>query len=165
MDTIQIGLADGTPLLGLQGAGLVSPARGAVLREPEKLDGESVEQVVEAALEGTPGEIESFLNRLRRELARAEVEAEKPGGAARYVGARAVAGGELRGSRILRGQVELLGAGAAQRAGGSQGVRLRLVRRAFWESAFAWLPLSNSAGQRVSGGLTIYNHADSTPGH
>lgn len=64
-------------------------------------------------------------------------------------------------SPLLGGRMEIPGNPGRERAAGSQGIRLVLQRPDYWQSAAAVeLPLSNTGGSRVTGGLRISNHLD-----
>ena len=64
-------------------------------------------------------------------------------------------------SPLLGGRMEIPGNPGRERIAGIQGIRLVLQRPDYWQSAAAVeLPLSNTGGSRVTGGLRISNHLD-----
>ncbi|MEW6649213.1 MAG: hypothetical protein AB1453_03370 [Chloroflexota bacterium] len=66
---------------------------------------------------------------------------------------------------LLDGWLESLDARADERERGFAGLRLNLLREREWSAPAAALPLTNANGTGVTGGLALFNHADSDSGH
>ncbi len=154
-------LRQGTQTLALQSA----PPFRAAQYTPAGGTGEMVPDSLRLALEGSPLEIERGLEQIGCLLDEAQRWAEIPGAEYVYLEAQVHPQGALWRSKLLGGYLTLLGAGPDQRGGGSQGAQLTFTRVNYWEGAEQDLPLSNQNGSRVTSGLLIYNHRDSTPGH
>ncbi len=149
MNCIQ--LKQGTTALVLQGSGAAAPVKGAVMK-PSSLPsspallpkGEgswgnesggvgSVYEAVLVTLEGTAASIESALQSLARWLVEAEKMARLSGEEPVYLEVQVVSGGTTWRSKVLGGELLLLGAGPDQRSVQRQGVELRLERVSYWE--------------------------------
>jgi len=156
----------GSAALALMGSGAEPPYRGAVLA-PSAGEGSSVETEVLVSLEGTPAQIETALGAIQRWLTEAERAANLAGADYVFLAAQVISGAAVWRSKILSGWIELLGAGADQRASGSQGLRLHLKRANYWESAeeisLAISSLANPAP--TPGGVTVQNAWDSANGN
>jgi len=111
---------------------------------------------VELLLEGAPQEIEDALQGVSRILDGAGRQPPFPA----VLLAVSRAGGSTWTARVLAGRLELTSGGLADREQGSQQARLALVCRVGWQGPWSNLPLSNSNGSRVTGGLAVSNHSD-----
>ena len=149
----------------------LSPQSGGPLKGsayvPGRGDGQSVDEVIEFTLRGSPGEIDGYLEGLGRLLAQAEREAPVPGGDWVRLCVEDGASGQEWQSLVLGGRLHSGVVGITPRLSGQQACRLEL-RRADWWDAAQPAPLFK---QTLNGGdvagqpVTLDNHADSQHGN
>ncbi len=174
MNCIQ--LKQGTTALVLQGSGAAAPVTRAVMKPASlpsspallpKGEGSwgnesggvgSVYEAVLVTLEGTAASIESALQSLARWLVEAEKMARLSGEEPVYLEVQVVSGGTTWRSKVLGGELLLLGAGPDQRSVQRQGVELRLERVSYWENSVeTGLYLSSAETARTTEEVTVYN--------
>lgn len=115
------------------------------------------------SLEGTRAQIDAAVTSLgwwASEIARVR---NTRGADQVYLEVQSYSGGTVWRSRLVNGEVEVIGGGADQRLTGSQGVILRLEREDFWEDAAEReLYLTSQASGRVTGGAEVASHWDTS---
>lgn len=99
---------------------------------PGSGEGETVEETLTLAMEGTPAEIDRLVSRITTCLAEGTKEKDTPGGVWAYIRCRVTAGGALYRSKVLGGWLEMAG-GVDRRATGTQAATLHIRRVNYWE--------------------------------
>lgn len=94
--------------------------------------GETVDEVITLAMEGTAEEIDALVSRITSAIEEGLREKDTPGGVWAYLRVRAAAGATLYRSKVLGGRLEMA-SGVDRRAGGTQAARLHITRVNYWE--------------------------------
>ena len=125
-------------------------------------DGQTVSEEIHLALEGQPYEIEALLGQLERMLARAQREADIPGGDAVFLACRLGVASETWRTKLLSGRVTLAPGSVDQRQRGGQRCTLLIRRVDWWEKQTAPLLLNmqNSQDENEGHYLEVDNYAD-----
>ncbi|MBN1370524.1 MAG: hypothetical protein JW987_01080 [Anaerolineaceae bacterium] len=142
----------------------IIPLAGSGAARAWKIHQWGADTELEMALEGAQAEIGAWIGQVERLLLRAGRDAGDPAQTWTYLEA-SLDGAAWWRSPLDWGRVEPV-SGPGVRAVGSQGIRLRIARRDWWE-AREWTeaPLSNHHGTNLTGGILVDNHTDSGPHH
>lgn len=141
----------------LWGAGAAQVVKAVQRSTKTCPEGGALEQVA-VRLEGLPGDLLAWLQLLERAL-------ERIGREETLLALHPAAGEEVWRAWLEQGWLNLAAEGGDERSAGWMQVIIHFMRPGCWEGEESELPLSNANGQRVLGGLTIWNHADGHNGH
>lgn len=152
---MDISLVQGTTTIVVNGTGASAPLRAG---RAELANANAT--ILEIALDGSAAAIAGYIQSIERLLYLSELWYGLPGEAWGYIQVTLPDSSVWR-SPIRSGLSESAAPGASARAAGSQGLRVKLARDPYWESAtLSDVPLTNRNGTNVTAGLAIDNHDD-----